>query len=431
MLPLLLGGWLIFHTHSTGRLRAAAGTSQTPSTAYQGVPAEFENCSAIVLGCNELVAYHPRVFTDIVAALRDNIDVLALVNDDAQREQAVGQLVEAGLPADCVDFLVVPGTGMWVRDYGGIFARSRTGKLNVIDTPYVEANRAGDESFPRYLAGYYHLAVQDTPLMIEGGNVISNGSGVAIGSNTVLAVNANRGLDTPGLAREMRDRLGLTTWFNVRALEGEPTHHADMFLTLLSVNLAVVGSYDPAEDPVNAAVLDENARALSTLSTTAGPMKVVRIPMPTHRDGAWRSYTNVIFANGTLLVPTYPDVAPELDKKALALYAQWLPGWKVVGDRLSIDRRQTRGPALHQPQRTRDTRQTVSRHAHLPTALDYRHARAGHRSWTANHRLWRGRSGGRGARADPCRGWGDPVGVRPVARRAAFAAERRPDRINR
>ena len=86
-LSLPLGLWLILHAGVANPLPpTVAGPQETSSLAYQGVPAEFEHCSAIVLGCNELVAYHPRVFTDIVAALRGKIDILGLVNDDAQRE---------------------------------------------------------------------------------------------------------------------------------------------------------------------------------------------------------------------------------------------------------------------------------------------------------------------------------------------------------
>ena len=60
--------------------------------------------------------------------------------------------------------------------------------------------------------------------------------------------------------------------------------------------------------------------------------------MPPRRDGVWRSYTNVILANGTVLMPTFADVDPSLREQAMALYARLLPGWKVVGincDRLA------------------------------------------------------------------------------------------------
>ena len=60
-------------------------------------------------------------------------------------------------------------------------------------------------------------------------------------------------------------------------------------------------------------------------------MEVIRIPMPSHKDGNWRTYTSVICANGVVLVPQYPDSDAELDKVALKVFRDALPKWKVVG----------------------------------------------------------------------------------------------------
>ena len=69
------------------------------------------------------------------------------------------------------------------------------------------------------------------------------------------------------------------------------------------------------------------------------------IPMPPRPDGLWRTYTNVVFANGRLLVPIYPDFSPDLDRQALELYGRLLPEWEIVGiDAGSLIRREG---ALH------------------------------------------------------------------------------------
>jgi agmatine deiminase len=65
--------------------------------------------------------------------------------------------------------------------------------------------------------------------------------------------------------------------------------------------------------------------------TRQGPIDVVRIPMPSHSDGNWRSYTNVIYANGVVLVPQYPDTNPDLDKFALNVFREAMPDWKIIG----------------------------------------------------------------------------------------------------
>ena len=51
------------------------------------MPAEFEKQSAILLGCNELLPYHPRVLVELAAALIDKIALIGLVEDEEQRNE--------------------------------------------------------------------------------------------------------------------------------------------------------------------------------------------------------------------------------------------------------------------------------------------------------------------------------------------------------
>jgi agmatine/peptidylarginine deiminase len=115
-------------------------------------------------------------------------------------------------------------------------------------------------------------------------------------------------------------------------LQHEVTGHVDMFATFLSPNLVVVAQCSPESDPVNAAILDRNAQRLASLGAPWAPMKVARIPVHRLPDDPWLwfPHTNVVFANGTLLVPVYPGLRSD-QSPALALYRQLLPGWKIVG----------------------------------------------------------------------------------------------------
>ena len=62
---------------------------------------------------------------------------------------------------------------------------------------------------------------------------------------------------------------------------------------------------------------------------------IVRIPMPPdqtdrypHQGGHYRTYTNSIFINKTILVPIYEE---QYDTTALRIYREQLPGYQVVG----------------------------------------------------------------------------------------------------
>jgi agmatine/peptidylarginine deiminase len=66
------------------------------------------------------------------------------------------------------------------------------------------------------------------------------------------------------------------------------------------------------------------------------PLKVVRIPMPPRGQHIFGgSYTNVVFANGVLFVPSFGEIDPEGHRKAVRIYQQLLPTWKIV----SVDSR--------------------------------------------------------------------------------------------
>jgi agmatine/peptidylarginine deiminase len=118
-----------------------------------------------------------------------------------------------------------------------------------------------------------------------------------------------------------------------------------LIVTLCAQNRAVLSLCTSDEDAANAHVPDGDASLLSAEMTSSGPLEVVRIPMPSHAGGIWRSYTSVIYANGVVLVPQYPDRDAKLDKMALDVYRNAMPGWKPVG--IDCSKVVARGGGLH------------------------------------------------------------------------------------
>ena len=102
----------------------------------------------------------------------------------------------------------------------------------------------------------------------------------------------------------------------------------------------VVGSHDRRVEPVNAAILDRNAKKLSRIPR----VRVVRVPMPSNIDGTWRTLTNVVFTIGVVLVPSYVGAEQE-ERQAVAIYERLLPNWRVV--RINVDRLIAGCVALH------------------------------------------------------------------------------------
>ena len=300
------------------------------ATEVEGLNPEFAESSALILGFNELVEHHPKALVDIVQGLADRIPIVGVVANESQLRRVQKVLSDAGAPVGQLDLVQVPVVGMWMRDYGPSFVRLPDRRIVALDAVYGRESHAPDEWVPRYLAGYFRLPIVDVPLRVAGGNLLANGEGWVFSTSQIVEFNARDGQSQSQIGQLLGRYYGATDWMVLKPLLGEPTQHVDMFLTLVASDVVVVGQLDPAIDRVNAERLDEAAVQLAGVRTKSGAMKVVRVPMPSHEDGKWRSYTNVIFANDTVLVPTYPDVSAEMDERVLRIYSELLPGRRVT-----------------------------------------------------------------------------------------------------
>lgn len=301
-------------------LRARSGAARRSS------PAEFSRQGALLLGCAELARVAPTLLAQIVEGTCGRVPIIALVGDEENQNQVRDILKERGLSPSAVTFMVIPHDTMWVRDYGPILDQLGDGTPLVLDAGYSD-EREQDDSVPVDVAYLLHAQRVPVPLEIDGGNLQSNGDGLCV--TTLRLVEDN---DTT--EEEVREVLtvfyGCEEVVFLEPLAGEETGHVDMFTVFTSPTTVVVGEYSASNDPVNAARLDRNAERLANVRTRRGPLRVVRIPMPPHDGEDWPSYTNVIFANGRLLVPVFPAVDDEGRKQALGVFEYLLPGWSIV-----------------------------------------------------------------------------------------------------
>jgi len=334
------------HRHTLDRRPPDPDLRVTEST---GMAGEFQRQSAIILSCAELVEQHPETFVELVARTHTRVRLIGLVSSHEQRRLAEYLLTANGLPASAVAFLLNPVRTMWIRDYGPQFIRRPDGRAEVLDViSGVDAecvDAAVEDPVPEWISRQLGLPVMSVPLRLQGGNFLTNGDGLCVTSNTLLKDNSDLGYGADLIRTLLRLAFGCGKWVCLRPLEGEETQHVDMFVTFLAEDIAVVAECDPLLYPSNAAILDEAAHALAKEMTCKGPMRVYRIPMPVSRIGRWRSYTNVLFANGVLLVPTYSNVDLAKEREAFDLYQRLLPGWEIVG--INADNLIRLGGALH------------------------------------------------------------------------------------
>ncbi len=316
-----------------------------PPSPYR-LPGEFERQGTIFLGCGELSIFFPDVLADVVEAVRHRVDVAALVNNVEGREAVRDILVSRGMPGDAVRYVEAAHDTMWVRDYGPLFVRRLDdGRAVVVDADYERYSRPNDDNAPQAVASQLHLTAIKAPLSIEGGNLLSNGRGLCVTTTTLLDRNRARGYEEQDVRSLLAEFFGAQETLFLEPLAGEPTGHVDMFAVFTDANTIVVGEYDPFLEPTNAAILERNAARLAQARGPRGPLRVVRIPMPSREGEKWRTYTNVVFANGLLLTPEYHDLDCDEEKTARETYRQLLPGWRVSG--IDVSALIANGGALH------------------------------------------------------------------------------------
>jgi len=309
----------------------AGGHSATAGmSAAIRMPADFEPQSAIVVGCNELLPNSPQLLLDLLGVLLGYVPVIAIVNDEAQRMQLLTLLCDWGLSACLPCFISLPVIGTWVRDYGPGFVYREDGDLLILDAQYFWQDRPDDDRMPTELAGLLRVPVRHVPWRVEGGNILSNGQGLCITTHALLHRNGVPLSEAGRIADMLHEYYGFEQCVFLRGLLSEHTGHVDMFATFLAPDLIAVGQYDPAVDPVNSDVLDENAAVLAATMTRSGPLRVVRIPMPSNRGSIWRTYTNVLFAGRRLIVPVYPPCDPERQAQAIKIFRTYLPDHEII-----------------------------------------------------------------------------------------------------
>ena len=210
--------------------------------------------------------------------------------------------------------------------------------LKIIDWIYNRPARPQDDVIPVFFAnqnGYpiYQTTTPPNDLIATGGNFMTDGQGTGFSSNLIL--NENPSHTAAQIDTIMKKYMGLYRYIKMNTLPYDQIHHIDMHIKLLDEETLLVGQYPAgvADGPQIEANLQY---ILNNFLTCYGrPYKVVRIPMPPDASGQYpntggdyRTYTNSVFVNKTVIVPTYQL---QYDTTALRIYREALPGYRIVG----------------------------------------------------------------------------------------------------
>jgi agmatine deiminase len=300
----------------------------------------------------------------MVHALADSEPVNINVCDAAHEADVRRILSKAGASAGHVTFHHIATNEPWCRDHGPIFVtRPEDPKLLILDWGY---NAWGfkyppfddDDYVPTAVAEKLGLPVEYPGMILEGGSIDVNGSGLLLTTRScVLNPNRNPDLTQAQIEARLRDFLGVREilWLG-DGIEGDDTDgHVDDIARFISED-AIVCAVEEAEDDRNYEPLKANYEYLAGLTTAAesgatpeeddagaddepadpedglpSRFEVIKLPMPRKivRDGQRlpATYVNFYIANKVILLPVFADAN---DRWAVAILERSFPGRKVV-----------------------------------------------------------------------------------------------------
>lgn len=218
---------------------------------------------------------------------------------------------------------------MWSRDYAPFLVRGPGGRKRLVQF----AHARGSRELGQALADRLGIRLIQSPLALEGGNLVADGQGNIFLSRAVLERNAR--FPRARIERHLRSMLGArsVTWLD--PLPDEVTGHVDIFMKYAGrVNGREVMVVSDSPDPARHAVLDRAAARL-----TARGYRVLRL-MNHEAGGVPFSYAQAVLLTGrerVALVPSYqeanlPDAVradvARRDRQAQRLYRAL--GFRVV-----------------------------------------------------------------------------------------------------
>lgn len=315
---------------------AAESITPPPSFPVRNM-AEWEEVAYLVIAWTGF----PYIQSQIVDAAQEECTVLICCADSNSVKSVLSSY---NVPLNNVEFLETSYNSIWLRDYfANSVYRDDVDSLYLVDWIY-NRPRPLDDALPAAVAN--HLGLQmftmtEAPndLVNTGGNYMSDGWGRAFASELVIEENGVNGSFNITNKTEaqidtiMKHYMGVEPYIKMDALPYDIINHIDMHMKLLNEHTLLVGEF-----PTNLSdgpQIEANLQyVFSNYSDHWGlPFDLKRIPMPSSSSGAYppsahyRTYSNSIFINKTILVPTY---TPQFDTTALRLYNEYLPGYNVV-----------------------------------------------------------------------------------------------------
>ena len=326
--------WYDFHNFSEKGIT-------TPPEMPVRTMAEWEEIQAL---CVTWTSFRPTL-AQIILHAKEEVEVIVICSNAASTQNQL--LNTYDLPnLDNITFLEDDYDSVWMRDYGpNTVYFNDVDSLATVEWIY-NRPRPEDDLVPDAIGNLLDIPVYSTvqapnDMVNTGGNFTSDGMGSGFASKLILEENeAGNPYDVTTKSEEqiddiMEEWMGIDRYIKMETLPYDAIHHIDMHMKLLDEETILMGEYP--EGQADGPQIEENLNyVLDNFNSPFGtPYKVVRIQMPPHNglypnnwQADYRTYTNSVFVNGTVLVPVYEE---QFDSTALQVYEEHMPGYNIVG----------------------------------------------------------------------------------------------------
>jgi agmatine deiminase len=321
------------------------GIITPPVGSYLRSAAEWEEIQCLTIAWTG----YTNILKAIVAAAKLETRVIILSEDvQATQDYLLSNQGGTALPdLNNVTILSCNFDSIWMRDYAGnTVYKNEVDSLVLVDWIYNRPTRPNDDASPECIAAelnipLHTMTIAPNDLVNTGGNWMGDGLGTAFASELILeeniagnpyGVSAKTESQIDGI---VQNYLGIDRYIKMNTLPYDGIHHIDMHMKLLDEETLLVGEYPNgvSDGPqINANI----EYVLSNYNSVWGtPYHIVRIPMPSSATGGWpstgssyRTFTNAVFVNKTIILPTYRE---QVDTTALRIWEESMPGYNIVG----------------------------------------------------------------------------------------------------
>lgn len=232
-----------------------------------------------------------------------------------------------------------------MRDYGPYGISASQARVGIIDSIYRHYQyRRNDDALPSNLGKIKKIDVFGMPVIIDGGNVMTDSKGGLFMTRRTYLWNPDMSEAQVDAALKAYFKVQKVYAFDYAGYPGTPadgTGHIDMFMKLLNDHtvLITVAETEPFKSNSEKAITFFKGKT----APDGQPYKIITVK-GWQSGGAWYTYTNSLIVNGVVLMPSYSGRGNE-DAQATAAYEAGIAGVTVVP--INADDSITAGGSIH------------------------------------------------------------------------------------